>query len=88
VTTTGSWAEMRESIEARLLRQTGHGVTEQMLLVMERFGYPEFLLASADELLHGLLTSVEWPQTAAGFPRPARPAACIAPAGAGRTGPG
>ncbi len=25
----------------------------QMLLVMERFGYPEFLLASADELIDG-----------------------------------
>jgi hypothetical protein len=32
-----------------------HGVTgyPQMLLVMERFGYPDFLLASADELLDG-----------------------------------
>jgi len=30
-----------------------HGVTgyPQMLLVMERFGYPDFLLASADELI-------------------------------------
>jgi hypothetical protein len=76
-----TWAEMRQSIEDRLLRQTGHdvawwneriaaagglddesalrawltgeGVTgyQQMLLVMERFGYPEFLLATADELL-------------------------------------
>ena len=72
---------MRESIAARLLRQTGHdvawwnsriagcaepgelggepelrawldgkGVTgyQQMLLVMETFGYPDYLLASAD----------------------------------------
>lgn len=76
-----TWAEMRESIAERLIRQTGHdvswwndrvaaqhgvadesalrawltgeGVTgyQQMLLVMERFGYPDFLLASADELL-------------------------------------
>ncbi len=32
---------------------TREGVTgyQQMLLVMERFGYPDFLLASADELL-------------------------------------
>jgi hypothetical protein len=32
-----------------------HGVTgyAQMLLVMERFGYPDFLLASADELIDG-----------------------------------
>ncbi|MGB6454649.1 MAG: hypothetical protein WBH47_09175 [Streptosporangiaceae bacterium] len=32
------------------------GVTgyQQMLLVMERFGYPDYLLASADELLDGL----------------------------------
>jgi hypothetical protein len=74
---------MRESIEARLQRQTGHdvgwwndriaavggltdegtlrawlteqGVTgyQQMLMVMERFGYPDYLLASADELLDG-----------------------------------
>jgi hypothetical protein len=29
---------------------TGYG---QMLLVMERFGYPEFLLASADDLVDG-----------------------------------
>lgn len=75
---------MRESIAARLLRQTGHdvawwnqriaersgsgepgdeqelrswldgeGVTgyQQMLLVMETFGYPDHLLASADELV-------------------------------------
>ena len=34
---------------------TEHGVTgyPQMLLVMERFGYPDFLLASADELIDG-----------------------------------
>jgi hypothetical protein len=33
----------------------GQGVTgyPQMLLVMERFGYPDFLLASADELIDG-----------------------------------
>src|SRR5437867_6066330 len=32
---------------------TAHGVTgyAQSLLVMERFGYPDFLLASADELI-------------------------------------
>lgn len=78
-----TWAEMRQSIEDRLARQTGHdiawwneriagvgglddetalrawltgeGVTgyQQMLLVMERFGYPDFLLATADELLDG-----------------------------------
>jgi hypothetical protein len=77
-----TWAEMRESIAERLIRQTGHDVAwwndrvaahhgladesalrawltgecvtgyQQMLLVMERFGYPDFLLASADELLH------------------------------------
>jgi hypothetical protein len=80
---TRTWAEMRESISDRLVRQTGHdvswwnakiagqhglhdeaalrawlaaeGVTgyQQMLLVMERFGYPDFLLATADELLDG-----------------------------------
>jgi Domain of unknown function (DUF5655) len=78
-----TWAEMRESITAALIRDTGHdvawwneriaaepGITDevalrawlntegvtgykQMLLVMERFGYPDFLLASADELLDG-----------------------------------
>jgi hypothetical protein len=34
---------------------TAQGVTgyAQSLLVMERFGYPDFLLASADELIHG-----------------------------------
>jgi Domain of unknown function (DUF5655) len=77
-----TWAEMRDSIEARLRRQTDHdvawwnariaaagladesalrawltaeGVTgyQQMLLVMERFGYPDFLLATAGELLDG-----------------------------------
>jgi hypothetical protein len=34
---------------------TNHGVTgyAQSLLVMERFGYPDFLLASADELIDG-----------------------------------
>jgi len=76
-----TWAEMRESITAMLVRDTGHdvawwdeqiaaqpliadetalrawlreqGVTgyKQMLLVMERFGYPDYLLASADALL-------------------------------------
>jgi hypothetical protein len=78
-----TWAEMRESITAALIRDTGHdvawwndritaqpgiaderalrtwltaeGVTgyQQMLLAMERFGYPDYLLASADELLDG-----------------------------------
>jgi hypothetical protein len=78
-----SWAEMRDSITAMLVRDTGHdlawwneqadghpqltdeatlrawladqGVTgyKQMLLVMERFGYPDYLLASANELLDG-----------------------------------
>jgi Domain of unknown function (DUF5655) len=41
--------------EERALRTwlTGQGVTgyAQMLLVWERFGYPDFLLASADELI-------------------------------------
>lgn len=76
-----TWEEMRASIAARLVRQTGHDVTwwneqvaaqpglgdepalrawlgehgvtgyQQMLLVMERFGYPDYLLASSDELL-------------------------------------
>jgi hypothetical protein len=34
---------------------TGQGVTgyPRMLLVMERFGYPDFLLATSDELLDG-----------------------------------
>jgi hypothetical protein len=34
---------------------TGRGVTgyQQMLLLMETFGYPAYLLASADELLDG-----------------------------------
>jgi hypothetical protein len=34
---------------------TKHGVTgyAQSLLVMERFGYPDFLLATADELIQG-----------------------------------
>jgi hypothetical protein len=34
---------------------TGQGVTgyPQMLLVMERFGYPDYLQASADELIEG-----------------------------------
>jgi hypothetical protein len=34
---------------------TAHGVTgyAQSLLVMERFGYPDFLLASADALIQG-----------------------------------
>jgi hypothetical protein len=78
-----TWAEMRESITAMLVRDTGHGVDwwndriaeqpgianeaalrawltdqtvtgyKQMLLVMERFGYPDYLLASADALLDG-----------------------------------
>jgi hypothetical protein len=78
-----TWAEIRESITAALIRDTGHdvawwnermsgqpgigdepalrtwltgeGVTgyQQMLLVMERFGYPDYLLASADDLLDG-----------------------------------
>ena len=78
-----TWAEMRESITAMLVRDTGHGVEwwneriaaqpsaadettlrawltdqgvtgyKQMLLVMERFGYPDYLLASADALLAG-----------------------------------
>jgi Domain of unknown function (DUF5655) len=78
-----TWAEIRESITAALIRDTGHdvawwnermsgqpgigdepalrtwltgeGVTgyQQMLLVMERFGYPDYLLATADELLDG-----------------------------------
>jgi hypothetical protein len=42
------------SSEAQLRRWlTEQGVTgyPQMLLVMERFGYPDFLLASADELI-------------------------------------
>lgn len=81
--TVRTWAEMRDSIEARLQRQTGHdvswwnekiaatqglgdeaalrawltteGVTgyQQMLMVMERFGYPDYLLATADDLLDG-----------------------------------
>jgi hypothetical protein len=34
---------------------TAEGITgyQQMLLVMERFGYPDYLLASADDLLNG-----------------------------------
>lgn len=78
-----TWAEMRQSIEDRLVRQTEHdiawwndriaaagpfadesalrswltgeGVTgyQQMLLVMEQFGYPDYLLASAGELVDG-----------------------------------
>lgn len=34
---------------------TGQGVTgyAQSMLVMERFGYPDFFLASADELIQG-----------------------------------
>jgi len=78
-----TWAEMRESITAMLVRDTGHGVEwwneraaaepgvadeaalrtwltdqgvtgyKQMLLVMERFGYPDYLLASADALVDG-----------------------------------
>src|SRR6266487_812901 len=37
---------------------TAHGVTgyAQSLLVMERFGYPDFLLASADELIQAQYT--------------------------------
>lgn len=40
---------------------TQRGVTgyQQMLLVMERFGYPDFMLASADELLDGQYTGRE-----------------------------
>ncbi len=44
------------SSEAQLRRWlTAQGVTgyPQMLLVMERFGYPDFLTASADELIDG-----------------------------------
>jgi Domain of unknown function (DUF5655) len=78
-----TWEDIRDSIAARLVRQTSHdvawwnarvgeqpeiadeaalrawltaqGVTgyQQMLLVMERFGYPDFLLASAGELIDG-----------------------------------
>jgi hypothetical protein len=78
-----TWAEMRESIAAALIRDTGHDLAwwneriaaqpdiadepglrrwlstegvagyKQMLLVMERFGYPDYLLASGDELLDG-----------------------------------
>jgi Domain of unknown function (DUF5655) len=78
-----TWAEMRESITAMLVRDTGHDVAwwnervagqpsvtdeealrawlteqdvtgyKQMLLVMERFGYPDYLLATADALLAG-----------------------------------
>jgi hypothetical protein len=42
----GTEAELREWL-------TGQGVTGygQMLVVMERFGYPDFLTASADELI-------------------------------------
>jgi hypothetical protein len=38
---------------------TAQGVTgyAQSLLVMERFGYPDFLLASADELIEGQYTN-------------------------------
>src|SRR5713226_795248 len=43
--------------DAKSLRAwlTNQGVTgyAQSLLVMERFGYPDFLLASADELIEG-----------------------------------
>jgi hypothetical protein len=83
MTTPRTWAEMRDSIAARLQRQTGHdvswwndtiaatqglgdeaalrawltgeGVTgyQQMLMVMEQFGYPGYLLATAAELLDG-----------------------------------
>ena len=38
--------------ETRLVGRTSSGYP-QMLLVMERFGYPDFLLASADELIDG-----------------------------------
>jgi len=40
------------SVRAWLDRQGVNGYP-QMLLVMERFGYPDFLLASADELIDG-----------------------------------
>src|SRR5439155_25204560 len=40
------------SVRAGLDRQGVNGYP-QMLLVMERFGYPDFLLASADELIDG-----------------------------------
>jgi hypothetical protein len=49
-------AELGDVDESRLrLWLTEHGVTgyPQMLLVMERFGYPDFMLASADELIDG-----------------------------------
>ncbi len=49
-------ADLGDIDEPRLrLWLTEHGVTgyPQMLLVMERFGYPDFMLASADELIDG-----------------------------------
>ena len=49
-------AELGDIDEPRLRTWlTKHGVTgyPQMVLVMERFGYPDFLLASADELIDG-----------------------------------
>ena len=55
-----TWEQMRPSIAERLVRQTGHDVEwwnarvtgyQQMLMVMERFGYPDSLLATSDELL-------------------------------------
>jgi len=44
----GDEAELRTWLSERGV--TGYA---QMLLVMERFGYPDFLLASADELIDG-----------------------------------
>jgi hypothetical protein len=41
-----------ESLRAWLAAKDVTGY-QQMILVMERFGYPDFLLASADELLDG-----------------------------------
>src|SRR5579862_6747300 len=49
-------AELGDIDEPQLrLWLTEQGVTgyPQMLLVMERFGYPDFMLASADELIDG-----------------------------------
>ena len=49
-------AELGDIDEPQLrARLTSQGVTAypQMVLVMERFGYPDFLLASADELIDG-----------------------------------
>ena len=52
-------AELGEIDEVRLrawLTQQGVTGYPQMVLVMERFGYPDFLLASADELIDGQYT--------------------------------